>query len=232
MRVTHWVRYRHDGATGFGTPGTTTIKGGDTKVPFKTSAFSQYAQEIASDERAHVSTLRAAIANAGGQQPAAFPAIDLQSSFNNFAIAAGVIVPGQTFDPFADEVSFLFGAFIFEDVGVTAYYGGTKLLTSTTALHTATGILAVESAHAAIVRQSLFAAGGSGVANRFAALRAQLNGKGKERDLNVAGAPILVPTSGSGLVLARKMQGVLDIVYGAQGATSGLFFPQGMNLPS
>ncbi len=60
--------------TGSGDPGQVT---GGSKVPFKTSAIREYAEEIARDERAHVLFLRKTL----GKAAVARPAIDLKASF-------------------------------------------------------------------------------------------------------------------------------------------------------
>lgn len=221
----HGIEQEGVGVFGSGQAGQTLVKA-NPQVPFASANVAQYAREIAADERAHVNFLRAALQSLG-VTPAARPAIDLRDSWNALAQAAGL---GSSFDPFADEVSFLLGAFVFEDVGVTAYLGAAPLLKSSAILAAASGILGTEAYHAANIRTVLFARGASAATQQISDLRDQLDGSSDlDQGITLNGQGNIVPTDGNGLVFARTARQVLNIVYFAPNASSGGFFPNGIN---
>jgi Ferritin-like domain len=196
---------------------------GGAQVMFQTPAIQQYAMEIANDELAHVRFLRSALGSAAVSRPA----IDLTNSFNAAAMAAGI---GPSFNPFADEDSFIVGAFVFEDVGVTAYHGAAGLLTNKTHLSAAAGIMAVEAYHAAEIRTLLVYLGGNYVtyANQISALRAAAGGG---NEVAISGSTIVAGDSNS-IAFDRTTDQVLHIVYlnaTAGVVKSGGFYPDGMN---
>jgi len=196
---------------------------GGTQVAFSTPAIQQYALEIANDELAHVRFLRGALGSAAVSRPA----IDLSNSFNAAAMAAGI---GPAFNPFADENSFIVGAFTFEDVGVTAYHGAAGLLTNKTYLSAAAGIMATEAYHAAEIRTLLAVVGGNYLtyANQISALRAAAGGG---NEVAVSGNTIVAADANS-IAFDRTTDQVLHIVYlnGTAGQVSaGGFFPNGLN---
>lgn len=204
-------------------PNAGTVTGGSA-VPFTTSAFQQYAQEIAADELDHVQFLRSALGGAAVSRPA----IDLQASFNAAANAAGL---GATFDPFANETNFMIGAFVFEDVGVTAYKGAARLISNKDYLEAAAGILAVEAYHAGAVRTVIYGIGGAAITatQALSDLRDSADGAGDlDQGVTDGGVANIVPTDSNGIAFSRSTDQVLSIVY-LGGSGSGGFYPNGLN---
>ena len=208
--------------TGTGTLGA--VIGGH-RVPFVTSAIKNYAKEIALDEKSHVLFLRAAL----GSAKVARPRIDLRSSFTAAAVAAGLVKPGTSFSPFANEINFLIGAYIFEDVGVTAYKGAARLLSDKDVLEAAAGLLAVEAYHAGTIRTIMYSKSMFIPAHKISNLRDSVDGASDD-DQGIGSLDIsnIVPTDANGLAYSRSASQVLKIVY-LVGTTKGGFFPNGLN---
>ena len=218
-------------------PGATT---GGAQVNFTDPAIKAYAMEIAADELAHVLFLRKALGSAAVDKPA----IDLMTSFNTAAMAAGI---GSTFNPFADQTSFILGAFIFEDVGVTAYNGAVKYLLANKGiaanagfLNAAAAIHATEAYHAAEIRTLLVymdavtpSAGLLTTAGKISALRGAASSASGGLAAEVAPtSKTIVACDSNSLAFPRSVDQVLDIVYlNATGmaGTKGGFYPNGIN---
>jgi hypothetical protein len=220
--------------TGTGTQGQAT---GGRAVAFTDPVVRQYAKEIAQDEAAHVAFLRAALGSAAVAQPAIDIGTDPSGAFSSAARAAGLVGPGQSFDPYASDENFLLAAFIFEDVGVTAYKGASPLIQNKTFLEAAAGILAAEAYHAGLVRTTLYAKGVN-----MASLRSSADAISNARDSLDNNAdddqgisPIgdmsnIAPLDANGIAYSRTPADVLNIVYLNSGSVNrGGFFPNGVN---
>ncbi len=211
---------------GKGTPGKVT---GGRKVSFKDAAVQQYATEIAKDEKEHVAFLRTAL----GSAAVARPRIDIDASFQAAAKAAGLATDAKPFDAYASDENFLLAAFIFEDVGVTAYKGAAPLVSNKTYLAAAAGILAVEAYHAANIRTAIFAKGMGlpEMANKISDARDSLDGPSDDdQGVTAGGTSNIVPSDDNGLAFARTPGQVLNVVYLTnKQTTSGGFFPAGVN---
>ena len=218
--------------------GSVTLKPNFAPVPFVAgSPAMNYAMETAAEERNHVKFLQSALNANSAAASVAMPNIDLFNSFNALAQAAGL----ASFDPFASPTNFLIGAFIFEDVGVTAYLGAAPLISSTTILTAALDIHAVEAYHAGSIRTQIFQAGPAvqAISQGVAAVRAQLDGSMPPDDIgvsvqanNLGQASTIVDVIPSVARVAPRTTGqVLNIVYGAtnKAGIGGAFFPNGMN---
>ena len=221
--------------TGQGTQGGVT---GGRAVNFQDPVVRLYAIEIARDERNHVEFLRQALGSAAVAQPPIDISSDANGPFSAAARAAGLIGPGESFDPYASDENFLLGAFIFEDVGVTAYKGAAPLISNKTFLEAAAGILAAEAYHAGLVRTVLFAKGLREMESlitateRISDARDSLDSP-SDQDQGVAprdGGSNIVPADENGIAYSRDAGDVLNIVYlTKEAASQGGFFPRGVN---
>ena len=224
-------------ASGSGTAGGTVT--GGAKVDFSGDPLvGAYAREIAADEAAHVAFLRVALGSAAIAMPNINISGDATGAFTAAARAAGVVGANDTFNPYSSPENFLLGAYIFEDVGVTAYKGAAPLLSSKLFLEAAAGILAAEAYHAGLVRTVLYAKGVATPAlitatTRISDARDTLDqGGDTDQGLVMGGNANLVPTDGDAIVYSRNSRQVHNIVYlNATGANlnGGGFFPNGTN---
>ena len=77
------------------------------------------AMDVANNEAAHVNYLRQALGNYSVQ----CPLVNIGDAFSAAADAALNTTLSPAFSPYVNDLYFLTGAFIFEDLGVTAYKG-------------------------------------------------------------------------------------------------------------
>ncbi|MDQ2833946.1 MAG: ferritin-like domain-containing protein [Acidobacteriota bacterium] len=160
-----------------GTAGTVTLSPTFAKVPFSlpNGLVKAYATETATEEGKHVLFLQKAL----GKNAVSMPNLDLYNSFNTLAAGAGI---GPQFNPFASDANFLIGAYIFEDVGVSAYHGAAGLIQDKkNVLPAAVGIHAVEAYHAGLIRTTIAALDAqagvptlSGLTQQISAFRSKL----------------------------------------------------------
>ena len=199
---------------------------GGRKVNFQDEIVRGFAEELAIDEENHVQFLRQAL----GNDRVARPRIDLAQSFTAAARAAGLVGPTETFDPYANDNNFLVAAFIFEDVGVTAYRGAAPLIDSKKLLGAAAGILAVEAYHAGGIRTMMAMRRLFAQANAISNLRDAADGPEKTDEILGGIQRVnIVPTNQNSIVFERTPRQVLDVVYLDRGANEGGFFPNGVN---
>ena len=176
------------------------VTSGGRKVNFSGNALLlEVAEQLGADERAHVTLLRTAL----GSQVIAKPNLNLD------ALGFG----------FGSVAEFLRLSRIFEDIGVSAYAGAAGLLTTPSVITTAARILAAEAEHVASIRTQIASNGISTAA--------------------LDGADIIPPPSGklvlstnpsNGLPATRTPGEVLYLAFGGKAnATSGGFFPSGVN---
>ncbi|MEI9425010.1 ferritin-like domain-containing protein [Mesorhizobium sp. Cs1299R1N1] len=200
---------------------------GGKQVSFETPALAEFMREVAENELAHVRFYRKTL----GSEAVDRPAIDFDGGFAAVAKAASL---GADFDPFANQMNFVLGGMLFEDVGVTAYAGAATVLKKKEFLAAAAGILAVEAYHMGMARSSLYRMGEKAwrAANAISDARDKLDGpEDKDQGIYVDGKANFVPSTPDGIAFTRTPQEVLRIVYltDRSGVSKGGFYPNGMN---
>lgn len=211
---------------------------GGNGVPFANAAVRAYAEETAMDEMNHVRVIRQVLGSAAVAQPQ----LDIGPAF---AVAGNAASGGKitTFNPYLNELFFLHGAFIFEDIGVTAYKGAARLLVDDKPngnLENAAGILAVEAYHAGMIRTLLYsqkdtvAAAGLTVAQIVQAisdLRDNTDGPGDtDQGITDGNNSNIVPADQNSIAYSRTPRQVANLAFldGSNKATKGGFFPMGL----
>ncbi len=185
--------------SGSGNAGATT---GGSMIPFSSTddTVQRVAQELAVDERFHVSLLQNTIMELGGT-PIAKPAINLG------ALGLG----------FASPIEFLTLARVFEEIGVTAYGGAANQISNPTVLEYAARILATEAEHVGFIRALI---------NQYGIPTTALD------QVDVAPPPSgsqFFSTNSNEVTAIRTPGQVLYLAYAATNASSGGFFPSGVN---
>ncbi|MFK7604011.1 ferritin-like domain-containing protein [Deinococcus sp. SM5_A1] len=217
-------------------------------IPGLSANVRNMAQEIADDELAHVKVIRSVLKTAAVNQPT----LDLGPAF----LAAGEAASDgkiTNFNPYANELFFLHGAFIFEDVGVTAYKGAARLLVDDSEggnLENAAGILAIEAYHSGAIRHALYlrrdeqAVAGLTVAQVVQAISNLRDAVDGPTDLDQgivptqsgnpsflrANASNLIPADANAIAFSRTPRQVANIVLldTTGKAAKGGFFPNGL----
>jgi len=217
--------------TGTGTQGAVT---GGAQVTFSDALLGQYAREIAAGELALLAFLRSAI---GSAAVSAQPVIDISNSitggFTRLARAGGLIGPADQFDPYANELNFLLGAFMLQDVMVSALIGATPSLSNLLYVNAAADATATKSFHAALVRSQLYARGTAArtATDQLSNARDSFDGSSDD-DQGVTGNATtanITPTNIDGIVFGRTPGQVLNILYTtASAVTGGGFYPNGL----
>lgn len=223
--------------TGVGTFGAAT---GGRQHSFDDPVVRAYAQILVQDELHHIAFIRSQLGAAAIAQPAIDLGTSPTSAFSMAAQSAGAVGAGQSFDPYASDANFLLAAYLFVEVGTSAYQGAAGLISNKTYLDAAAGILAVEAGHAAIANTLIYSKGITMPAQfptiiadtgKISDARDSLDGPtDDDQPLVMNGQANLVPTDANSLTYPRTSAQVLNEVFlNKQSVMKGGFFPNGVN---
>jgi ferritin-like protein len=214
--------------SGFGVAGPVLV-GTEDPIQFRNPIIKAIAEQLASDELAHLRVLRALAASVGLTPPAR-PTIDLINSFELLADAAGL---NRRFNPFESESDFLLAALFFELIGLPGLVGAVVALENHSFRSTAASLLGVEGAHNGIVRTGIAVKDLFEEGNKITALAQRLANSARTIfiPVSVDHRVILSPIGDQEHTLAEPaaLQQLLNGLCLSINAKVGGFFPNGLN---
>lgn len=234
---------------------------GDSRIGFDDEDYMALAAEAAEDHSAHVAFLRGMLGNLTGEAPPC-PQVNVSPAvFTRYlqaAVPATQIRPRSAgdsddgddgdddtgdddledgiFNPYTDDEAFLLGGFMLADVGVSAFRGAMRPLSSIenpgvreSVISAASGMLATNAYHAGILRQEVEDEEGVvvGLANAVSNLRDSFTpGVEQDQGVRIEGRRNLVPADANGLAFERNQTEVMSVL--RLGGDASPFFPSGM----
>ena len=191
---------------------------GGAKVPFQTPFYSSVAAEFATIEQDHVQSLQGVLFSGAVSRPT----INFTAGFQAVGSLSGI---GSSFNPFADESSFLLGAFFLADLVSTAYAGvfgvDSGLLGS---------IMNVECYQGGVMRAIVISTGGTLLANATAIKNYRSTyGGGAETSLTAGTQSWTALYTELGASAIRQPSSILELLYESSTGVSGSFFPKKFN---
>ena len=207
---------------------------GGRQVAFLNPVIAAFVSEASRDALSHIIALRRFLSDVG-ERPYRSSAIDLDDSFTAMARGAAVISEDQFFDAFANDTNLFLGAFMVEDVGITACAYALRAVDIKWARDFLIGLYGSLASRAAIVRAFLFAAELPGETNAIALFRQKVCGlfatayQGSDHGVGTAAFPSMMPVDGRGLAWGRTLEQSAAILVGTHEDTTGAFFPLGIN---
>lgn len=199
-------------------------------IEFRNPIIKAIAEQLASDELAHLHVVRDTFASFSLTPPAR-PTIDLINSFELLADAAGL---NRRFNPFESESDFLIAACFIELIGLSGLVGAVGALQNNSLKSTAASLIGVEGAHNGFVRLGLAVNDLFEEANKIAALAQKLINSARTIVLPLLdnNRVIVLPIEDQKLAVAESadLQELLNLICLSINAKVGGFLPNGLNL--
>ncbi len=207
---------------------------GGRKVNFATPIVKAFVEEAAIGTAAHIPLIREFLAEVG-ERPYPASSIELERSFASMARGAAILQGDRSFDVFASESDLILGAFMLEDVGLTACVHALQSSRIKWARELLVGLHGSLASRTAIVRAFLYDAGLAHETNAIAVFRQKsccLYGtvyQDCDHGVGDRHSSTMMPVDGRALAWGRTIEQCAAILGGVGQSTRHAFFPAGIN---